>query len=140
MSESSLSEQVGVVAAGYAFEGAALELGRLVEAAQPDAATAVDVKIPLAMLNRHGLIAGATRLDEAAKKRAADEAAEQAAKDAGKQAKSRPTSRSSGSSKKDDGGIISDIAGSKQFKDFLRDSGKILAEEIARGVFKIGRR
>jgi DNA helicase HerA-like ATPase len=80
------------------------------------------------------------RLDEAAKKRAADEAAEQAAKDAGKQAKSRPTSRSSGSSKKDDGGIISDIAGSKQFKDFLRDSGKTLAEEIARGVFKIGRR
>src|SRR6188472_2766946 len=80
------------------------------------------------------------RLDEAAKKRAADEAAEQAAKDAGKQAKSRPTSQSSGSSKKDDGGIISDIAGSKQFKDFLRDSGKTLAEEIARGVFKIGRR
>ena len=60
MSESALSEQAGAVAAGYAFEGAALELGRLVEAAQPDAVTAVDVKIPLAMLNRHGLIAGAT--------------------------------------------------------------------------------
>ena len=60
MSESALSEQAGTVAAGYAFEGAALELGRLVEAAQPDAVTAVDVKIPLAMLNRHGLIAGAT--------------------------------------------------------------------------------
>ena len=39
MSESALSEQAGTVAAGYAFEGAALELGRLVEAAQPDAAT-----------------------------------------------------------------------------------------------------
>ncbi len=60
MSESALSEQAGAVAAGYAFEGAALELGRLVEAAQPDAVTAVDMKIPLAMLNRHGLIAGAT--------------------------------------------------------------------------------
>jgi hypothetical protein len=46
MSESALSEQAGAVAAGYAFEGAALELGRLVEAAEPDAATAVDVKIP----------------------------------------------------------------------------------------------
>jgi hypothetical protein len=84
------------------------------------------------------------RLDEAAKKRAADEAAEQANKDAAKAAKktstSSRTSGSSGSSKKDDGGVIADIAGSKQFKDFLHDSGQTLAKEIARGVFKIGRR
>lgn len=44
---------------GYAFEGPALELGALMS----DAATVVadcPVRIPLAMLNRHGLVAGAT--------------------------------------------------------------------------------
>jgi DNA helicase HerA-like ATPase len=46
------------VAAGYAFEGPALELGGLML----DATTLspVQVRIPLAMLNRHGLVAGAT--------------------------------------------------------------------------------
>ena len=43
---------------GYAFDGPALELGALVVdgTARPDAA----VRIPLAMVNRHGLVAGAT--------------------------------------------------------------------------------
>ena len=43
---------------GYAFDGPALELGALVVdgTAHPDAA----VRIPLAMVNRHGLVAGAT--------------------------------------------------------------------------------
>jgi DNA helicase HerA-like ATPase len=46
------------VADGYAFEGPALELGTLML----DAATLSDVRIriPLGMLNRHGLVAGAT--------------------------------------------------------------------------------
>ncbi len=46
------------VRAGYAFEGPALELGALML----DAATTTDVpvRIPLGMLNRHGLVAGAT--------------------------------------------------------------------------------
>ena len=46
------------VRAGYAFEGSALEIGALVDAdvALPD----VGVRIPLGMLNRHGLVAGAT--------------------------------------------------------------------------------
>lgn len=46
------------VAPGYAFEGPALELGGLML----DAETLDDVRIriPLAMLNRHGLVAGAT--------------------------------------------------------------------------------
>ena len=46
------------VSAGYAFEGPALELGALML----DATTLTDVpvRIPLAMLNRHGLVAGAT--------------------------------------------------------------------------------
>ena len=58
-----------------------------------------------------------------------------------RQAKSRPTSRSSPARRRrTTAGSISDIAGSKQFKDFLRDSGRTLAKEIARGVFKIGRR
>ncbi|MCW2822868.1 MAG: putative protein of unknown function hydrolase [Marmoricola sp.] len=46
------------VAAGYAFTGPALELGALMVDATT--VTGVPVKIPLAMLNRHGLVAGAT--------------------------------------------------------------------------------
>lgn len=42
---------------GYAFEGESLEMGALVNGdPQPD----VQIKVPLGMLNRHGLIAGAT--------------------------------------------------------------------------------
>jgi len=46
------------IAAGYASEGAALELGAVVLDGQVDAAAAV--RLPLATLNRHGLVAGAT--------------------------------------------------------------------------------
>ncbi|MEU6928104.1 helicase HerA-like domain-containing protein [Streptomyces sp. NPDC046374] len=46
------------IAAGYAFDGAALELGALLwdGRCHPDAR----IRIPLPMLNRHGLVAGAT--------------------------------------------------------------------------------
>ncbi|WP_262850585.1 DUF853 domain-containing protein [Mumia quercus] len=49
---------VATVAKAYAFEGAALDIGALVDGgeARPEA----QVRIPLAMLNRHGLVAGAT--------------------------------------------------------------------------------
>jgi DNA helicase HerA-like ATPase len=43
---------------GYTFEGATLDLGALVVDGRGDAAA--QVRIPLAMLNRHGLVAGAT--------------------------------------------------------------------------------
>jgi DNA helicase HerA-like ATPase len=43
---------------GYAFEGAALELGGLMLNATD--LSDVHIRIPLAMLNRHGLVAGAT--------------------------------------------------------------------------------
>jgi len=46
------------VAAGYQFEGAALELGGLMLNATD--LSDVPIRIPLAMLNRHGLVAGAT--------------------------------------------------------------------------------
>jgi DNA helicase HerA-like ATPase len=46
------------VASGYDFEGPALELGGLLLDA--DRLGGVPVRIPLAMLNRHGLVAGAT--------------------------------------------------------------------------------
>jgi DNA helicase HerA-like ATPase len=46
------------VAPGYAFEGPALELGGLMTAV--DALTDVHIRIPLGMVNRHGLVAGAT--------------------------------------------------------------------------------
>ena len=52
------AETAASIAAGYAFDAPALELGSVVLAgtAYPSAA----VRIPLSMLNRHGLIAGAT--------------------------------------------------------------------------------
>src|SRR6478672_6121759 len=46
------------VAAGYAFEGPALELGGLMLDATELSDT--HIRIPLGMLNRHGLVAGAT--------------------------------------------------------------------------------
>jgi len=49
--------QVEAIRDGYAFDAPALELGALVNA---DPLPEVPVRIPLAMLNRHGLVAGAT--------------------------------------------------------------------------------
>jgi len=51
-------ETAAAVTAGYAFDGPALDLGALVvdDEVIPDA----QVRIPLGMLNRHGLVAGAT--------------------------------------------------------------------------------
>ena len=49
---------VAEVEAGYAFEGPALELGGL--ALDADTVSTARVRIPLGMLNRHGLVAGAT--------------------------------------------------------------------------------
>jgi DNA helicase HerA-like ATPase len=46
------------IAAGYATGGAALELGSVVVDGQADPAAAV--RVPLSMVNRHGLVAGAT--------------------------------------------------------------------------------
>ena len=51
---------VQAVAPGYAFEGAALELGGLMLDAETISPTPTPIRIPLAMLNRHGLVAGAT--------------------------------------------------------------------------------
>jgi len=51
------SERIEVIRAGYAFDGPALEMGALVNG---DPLRDVPVRIPLAMTNRHGLVAGAT--------------------------------------------------------------------------------
>ena len=48
--------------------------------------------------------------------------------------KSKPAPRRT--DKKDDGGVISDVVKSGAFKDFVRTA----AREIARGMFKTGRR
>ncbi|MFJ9767908.1 helicase HerA-like domain-containing protein [Streptomyces erythrochromogenes] len=52
------TDPAGQIAAGYAFTGPALDLGALLwdGACLPDR----QIRIPLAMLNRHGLVAGAT--------------------------------------------------------------------------------
>ncbi|WP_229686696.1 helicase HerA-like domain-containing protein [Longimycelium tulufanense] len=46
------------IAAGYTTEGAAVELGTVVVADEVD--PAARVRVPLSMMNRHGLVAGAT--------------------------------------------------------------------------------
>ena len=50
-------DDVERIRAGYAFDGPALQMGALVNG-DPD--PSVQVRIPLAMMNRHGLVAGAT--------------------------------------------------------------------------------
>jgi len=49
---------VAAVRDGYAFEGPCIELGALIVDGAPQADA--KVRVPLAMLNRHGLVAGAT--------------------------------------------------------------------------------
>jgi len=49
--------EVATIKAGYTFDGPALEMGALVNGT---ALADVPVRIPLAMVNRHGLVAGAT--------------------------------------------------------------------------------
>jgi uncharacterized protein len=52
------ADVVETVKQGYAFDGAALELGALLVDGEPEPGAAV--RIPMAMMNRHGLVAGAT--------------------------------------------------------------------------------
>ena len=58
MLRSVADDLVSTVQDGYAFTGPALDLGALVVDAKPHAD--VPIRIPLGMLNRHGLVAGAT--------------------------------------------------------------------------------
>ena len=53
-----LSEEVAAIAAGYTFDEPVIELGVVLEGDAP--VPAAGVRIPLSMLNRHGLVAGAT--------------------------------------------------------------------------------
>ena len=80
----------------------------------------------------------ATRLEEGAAKEAAEARAEAEAKARAKDAKAKPRSRSSrtdGPAPQDEG-IVHDVVTSPAFKDFMRTA----AREIARGMFKTGRR
>ena len=56
MSES--ASQLDQIKSGYGFEGLALELGVAMDEGQPQ--PGIPVRLPLAMMNRHGLVAGAT--------------------------------------------------------------------------------
>jgi len=58
MSDNEQGAAAREIAAGYATEGAALELGTVLVDGRAD--PAARVRIPLATLNRHGLVAGAT--------------------------------------------------------------------------------
>jgi DNA helicase HerA-like ATPase len=51
------ADQVRTVIAGYTFAGATLDLGALMNG---DAVPEAQIRIPLGMMNRHGLVAGAT--------------------------------------------------------------------------------
>ncbi|OBI82113.1 helicase HerA-like domain-containing protein [Mycobacterium asiaticum] len=52
------SDAAGGIAAGYAVQGQALELGTVVVDGEAD--PTAQIRIPLATINRHGLVAGAT--------------------------------------------------------------------------------
>ncbi|MEV4615132.1 helicase HerA-like domain-containing protein [Kitasatospora sp. NPDC049258] len=56
--DAALPDAVREIAAGYAFTGPALELGAVLQGT--DAYPQAQVRIPLGVLNRHGLVAGAT--------------------------------------------------------------------------------
>jgi DNA helicase HerA-like ATPase len=56
--EKSSADLVAQVQKGYTFDGETLELGALLVDGEPD--PSAKVRIPLATLNRHGLVAGAT--------------------------------------------------------------------------------
>jgi DNA helicase HerA-like ATPase len=102
-------------------------------ALQPKYGTAVDRDSAHEILTK--------RMDDAAARREAEAAAKAEADDAKASPTSRPRSKSGKPSYEDDGGgVLGDIANSKPFQDFLKESGRTLAKEIARGVFKIGRR
>jgi Cdc6-like AAA superfamily ATPase len=49
--------QVAAIAKGYAFDGLTLDLGALMNT---DPVPSAQIRIPLGMMNRHGLVAGAT--------------------------------------------------------------------------------
>lgn len=51
------AEQIAAIIKGYTFEGETLDVGALVNT---EPVAAAQVRIPLAMMNRHGLVAGAT--------------------------------------------------------------------------------
>jgi len=51
------ADEVAAVVAGYTFEGQTLDLGALMNT---EPVPTAQVRIPLAMMNRHGLVAGAT--------------------------------------------------------------------------------
>ena len=55
-----LSEDVQQIVQGYTFDEPAIELGVLIESDAP--VPRAIIQIPLSMLNRHGLVAGATVL------------------------------------------------------------------------------
>ena len=51
------ADEIAAVVAGYTFEGQTLDLGALMNT---EPVPAAQIRIPLAMMNRHGLVAGAT--------------------------------------------------------------------------------
>ncbi|MFV0319348.1 MAG: helicase HerA-like domain-containing protein [Microbacterium sp.] len=51
------AEEVAAITKGYAFEAATLDLGALVNT---EPVASAQIRIPLGMMNRHGLVAGAT--------------------------------------------------------------------------------
>lgn len=53
-----LSDYAQEIVAGYASEAAALTIGTYIEDGSPQ--PGIEIALPLAMLNRHGLVAGAT--------------------------------------------------------------------------------
>jgi hypothetical protein len=130
-----LTEFAARVQAAYATDGAAVTLGRAM--LEGTVASAAVVQIPLAMTNRHGLIAGATGTGKTV---TVQVLAEQLA-DAGVAVdvkvecaprRTRRTRSSRRTSARDDDSIVEDVLGSRE--------GRSIVNTILRGIFGILKR
>jgi hypothetical protein len=103
-------------------------------------ADAASIQAAVASSPRHAKYATAVDRDSAREKLAArlEEGARKASEDAEVRERARESKveRSRPAAKKDDDGLVMDVVTSPAFKDFMRTA----AREIARGMFKSGRR
>jgi len=143
-------DTVATITKGYTFSEETIELGVLMADGNP--VPDAKIRIPLGMLNRHGLIAGATgtgktkTLQLLAEQISAAGVPARAAADAAQQAKDQATAEKEAAAQQKAAeratatqqrqapkqkSVIEEVAQSSVFKQFVRSAGR----EIVRGIF-----
>ena len=143
-------DTVATITKGYTFSEETIELGVLMADGNP--VPDAKIRIPLGMLNRHGLIAGATgtgktkTLQLLAEQISAAGVPARAAADAAQQAKDQATAEKEAAAQQKAAeratatqqrqapkqkSVIEEVAQSSVFKPFVRSAGR----EIVRGIF-----